>query len=104
MPMAQIDMDNQPGGWFQRLVNGLRGSLLWLGAVALSALAATAAFFFALAALSGIFIIAAAVMIAWLIFRLAGARKRRAADSGILNATEGPQGWTVDIRETYRGN
>jgi membrane protein implicated in regulation of membrane protease activity len=95
---AHLEHDG-PRGFLARLMQTLRGSALWIGTFAFAAIAAMAAFFFALAAIAGTFIIIGTLALVWLIFRIAGSRSARngaKADSNVLNARRGPHGWTVD--------
>ncbi len=94
MPMADIEF-NRSRSIFARFMGALRGSAVWLGTVVFAALAAMAAFFFALAALAGTFIIVGTLALIWLIFRIAGSRRKQ-GDPNTLNARRGPHGWTVD--------
>ncbi len=86
-------------GFLSRIKSFVRNSALWLGAVGFAALAALAAFFFAIAAVIGALIIAGTLALIWLIFRITGSRRTRNSTSGdphTLNAHRGPDGWTVD--------
>lgn len=86
-------------GFGARIIAFLQRTLLWVGGIAFAALAATGAFFIAIAALIGSFILGGAVALAWFLFRLFGNQPRRgASDSDTLDATRGPDGWTVNGR------
>ncbi len=95
MTTAKIEFDNQ-GGIVSRLMSRLRSGVLWLGAFAFAIAAAMATFFFALAAVAGIAILIGALTLVWLMFRIAGSRRRPEGDGNTLNARRGPHGWTVD--------
>ncbi|HFQ15023.1 MAG TPA: hypothetical protein ENK41_01600 [Rhodobacteraceae bacterium] len=94
MPMAEIEFEGGPH-WSARLMRTVRGSALWLGTLVFTALAVLAAVFFAMAALAGIVILAGAMALVWLIFRIAGSGGR-SGDPLVLDARRGPHGWTVD--------
>lgn len=81
-----------------RIIAFLQRALLWIGGIAFAALAATGAFFLAIAALIGSFILGGAVALAWFLFRLFGNQPRPHGDPNTLDATRGPDGWTVNGR------
>jgi hypothetical protein len=112
-----IGPDAGPGASFlARAIQFLVRSGLWIAGLVFTALVTIGTFFFAMAAIIGAFILAGAVAIAWFLFRVFG-RKAFAAKgfdpknfggdvfrSGpeTLDATHGPEGWTVDRNRDRR--
>jgi len=113
---------SNPGTDFaSRLVAFLRRSAFWIGGIVFAALAAIGTFFFAMAAIVGTFIIAGAIAFAWFVFKMLGPkafmpkgfspqdfdngfgkpRDRDAGTSETLNATRGPEGWTVNRDDKF---
>lgn len=81
-----------------RIIFFLQRALLWIGGIAFATLAATGAFFIAIAALIGSFILGGAVALAWFLFRLFGNKPPHQGGPTTLDATRGPDGWTVNGR------